>query len=230
MNADPINPDFCPAFRDALQTYLDREIDSLPAECELHRTACANCRQDYAAAMLLRALSQSPMAAPEGMTDRLVAAVLADTTTTSRRRVIAATRTAALAASLLLVIGLVIRLGESSKSPEVAPRVEPVTAAKDQTPAAISVDENISKAGDAIAALVRRSASDTIEPTIKLIPENPTLGFPDVPDPMAPAAQSLAEIRQGASSGFEPLGRTARRAFNLFLRDVSVQGDNKPGS
>src|SRR5260221_4020589 len=86
MNVDPTSPNFCPAFQEALQAYLDGTASALPAECGAHQVACPSCRQDYAAAMLVRAFRRSLDPAPEGMTDRLLAAVVAGTGRGPRQR------------------------------------------------------------------------------------------------------------------------------------------------
>src|SRR5260221_14423853 len=111
MNVDPTSPNFCPAFQEALQAYLDGTASALPAECGAHQVACPSCRQDYAAAMLVRAFRRSLDPAPEGMTDRLVAAVVADSVVAERRRRMtqAAAAILALAAGFLLAIGIVNR-------------------------------------------------------------------------------------------------------------------------
>jgi hypothetical protein len=228
MSVDPTSPPFCPAFRDALQTCLDARTDALPAECEAHRAACASCRHDYAAAMLVRVFRRPIACAPEGMTDRLVSLVLADAVGADRSRRITATAAAimATAAALLLCIAIVQRF-RGPLDDESGVATGDATIAKDQTPARISVDDSLANAGDALASLARRT---TVEPA-KLLPSAPSVGMTDpLPDPTEPAAHSLASIREGATSGFEPLGRTARRAFALFIRDMPVQADHKPGS
>jgi len=232
MNTDPTNTNLCSAFEDALQAYLDGTASTLPAECEAHRAVCAACRQEFVAATLLRGFRQSPVAAPAELTDRLVAAVLADSAQVNRTRRLTRGVVSVLAAAacLFLVLGLMYRFALGVHEEAVRPLVENRPNVTEQEPARISVDDNIATAGDALASLARRSASPSVEPA-KLLPAPPAISLSDpLPDPTEPAAQSLAEIRQGAWSGFEPVGRTARRAFNLFLREVPVQADKNPGS
>jgi hypothetical protein len=234
MSSNPTSPEFCSAFRDALQAYLDGETGVLAAECEAHRAACAACRAEFAAAVALRDYyhRRSEIPLPAELTDRLVAAVLTDKASVQRGRQFTRLMVTALAiaACLLLAMSIGNRFWHTRAPTPIAPAPAPDSVAKDQKSNRMSVDESLASAGNALASLARRSANAPIEPP-KLIPENSKFALnAPLPDAMEPAAQSLAEIRQGASSGFEPLGRTARRAFNLFLRDMPVQGDHKPGS
>src|SRR5262245_5864171 len=140
MNVDPTSPTFCPTFRDALQAYLDGTASALQKECEAHRAACAACREQFIAATLLRGLRQRPVAAPAGMTDRLVAVVLADSAEVNRTRrlTLGAVSVLAVAASLFLVLGLMSRFALGVREEAARPLVDNRPAANDGAPAKIS--------------------------------------------------------------------------------------------
>ena len=90
------------------------------------------------------------------------------------------------------------------------------------------MDDQLAEAGSALASLTRRA----VEPAKLLIPTRPDTTGLKVPDPLAapmePGVQGLADMRQGAASGFEPVAATARRAFAMFVRELPDRPDRKP--
>jgi hypothetical protein len=235
MNADPRSPNSCRAFEQALQDLLDG-AGELTAEAQAHRAACSTCAaNERAARVLQRSMRAQPsIVPPAGWTDRLVSAVLADVETkpAGRRSSARFVVLLAIAASLLLALAVWSRLGRAPVTSSIPPAPGPEMLAGKTGPAPISVEASLEEAGDALAALTRRTTERTLEPALNLRAGSagaPTLSIPDpLPDAMEPAAQSLAEVRLGASSGLSPMARTARRAFAMFLRDIPVQTDEKP--
>jgi hypothetical protein len=234
---DPAAATSCSTFRNALQDYLDGVAGDLGAHGEAHRLGCASCRADYRAAVILaKALSRcEAVIVPVGLTDQLVAAVLNDLPNRRRehgRRTTRWVMAATIAASLLLVAGLMRHFSRSDSRPRGAPSIPTSIDLATTKPTAISVDANLAEAGAALTSLTRRTADEALEPTRKLL--TPAKQMPQMPplDPFAttiqPAAQSLADIRQGAASGFAPVANSARRAFALFIRDLPAPSDRKP--
>ena len=230
MNPEATTNGACSAFEEALQVYLDGSHE-LPPACQAHQAACARCRSHYLAAQRLTTSlrNRSPVSLPDGLTDRLVNSILADAGGTARREPHWSERllvVVAAAACLLLALSLSSRWSmKPTEAPLPAPA--PYIAASPQPPAPISVDQSLNEASAAIASLTRKTASQTPDPA-KWLPAEPLKMTDPLPDPIPPAAQSLAEIRQGAASGFEPMTNSARRAFNLFVRDLPAPGDKKP--
>ncbi len=74
---------------------------------------------------------------------------------------------------------------------------------------------DVADAGEAVAALSRRTAADAVEAGRQLIPT--------VPAPWPPALQPpliLDGAGAGLADGFEPVATSARRAAQLFWREL----------
>jgi hypothetical protein len=81
---------------------------------------------------------------------------------------------------------------------------------------------NVEEATSAVASLARRTANETMSDGQLLVP-SVTLGMPPaevVGPPLESPAQSLRETGQGVATGLEPVTTSARRALDLFLRDI----------
>jgi hypothetical protein len=229
--SNEIRSSFCPEFQEALQRFLDGEAGALGPACEDHRAKCASCHDDYLAAVrLARGLQlRGKPDSPTGLTERLVAAVMADAIEPSAR---GATRrileVLAVAACLLLVIALGLRFAPAPN--RETPNPSPIAEVPGTAP--MTLQKSFADAGSAVASLTRRTADETIEPARKLLTaaaDSPALKADPIPDMMDPANQSLTRIREGAASGFQPVANSARRAVSLFLRDLPLDGERKPG-
>jgi hypothetical protein len=168
---------------------------------------------------------------PAGLVDRIVARVLAERQvgTRFRRRVLAV---ASLAAGLLLAAaGGYVWLRPKGTEP-VNPQppapmaVKPVEVPQPPdkpAPAAprVSLNQSVSDAGSAMASLTRRTVEDSRDllPGTMSPPTLPAAGSLP-PEFVGPPAQSLREAGQGMSAGFEPMTTSARRAVDLFLREI----------
>jgi hypothetical protein len=86
------------------------------------------------------------------------------------------------------------------------------------------LSESVAQAGEALTALTRRTADETVGSTRLLWPvvaTPPPMEEPgELPPALSPAARSWREAGQGLSSGLEPVTDSARRALGLFLRDI----------
>jgi hypothetical protein len=82
--------------------------------------------------------------------------------------------------------------------------------------------------------LSRKARDETVEQTMLLWPVASTpLSFEglDLQAPLDPPSQSLREAGQNVSSGLEPVANSARRAMNLFWRDLPpMEPTKKHGS
>jgi hypothetical protein len=223
----------CPDYRALLQRRLDGEPGAESAEGARHRAACLDCRDLHAAARRLEAglgILPNPNP-PSGLADRIVARVLAERRVALgfRRRILAV---ASLAAALLLatIAGYVWLQHRNTgpAGPEAPARVEappadrlPDPERRAPVPPTVSLNQSVADAGSAMASLTRR----TVEQSKDLLPgpvAPPSLPATASlrPDFVGPPAQSLREAGQGVSAGFEPVTTSARRAVDLFLREI----------
>jgi hypothetical protein len=218
----------CAAFRRILQDRLDGSGEPLPAALEAHRDACPACDADFRAAeIFLQGWHPGKMAAlPNEKIDRLVQAVVSDRLVGFQdRRATYRQLLPLLAAAACLALAVIIG-SRSAPGPSIEPsKPAPVVVASKEQP--ISIDQSLAEAGSTLAEISRKNkpvlAPDRWLPADAKSAES-WLNEP-LPDPIEPAAQSLANIRQGAVSGLEPVANTAKRAFALFAREVPTQGN-----
>ena len=136
----------------------------------------------------------------------------------------------AVAACLLLAIGVGVKLANQPERDQPAP--SPEIAATPPTAEPVALDGSLAEAGSAVASLTRRTATQTIEPARRILAsaaDSPGIVADPVPDAVGQANRSLTRIRDGAAMGLEPVANSARRAVSLFLRDLPVEGERKPG-
>jgi hypothetical protein len=223
----------CQECQQRLQDRLDGRAAG-GAAFETHLAACAACRGLHAAAARLEAGLRrlAPPCPPGGLRDRIVARVLTDRRRRAWRRRLAAGL--ALAASLLIVAVVALRW---PRQPEVAavpppPAPEERPAPPDGPPGEPppSLRDNVAEATSAVASLTRRTADETVGQGRLLVP---SVSLPADPmggaAPLEPPAQSLREAGQGVSTSLAPVTNSARRAVGLFLRDLPVTSEEKPG-
>jgi hypothetical protein len=216
----------CHAYRDLLNQRLDGTAPPGAGGAE-HLRECPSCRALAAAARRLDEglrLLALPAAPPE-LAARVVARVVADRRRTRRRRrrwVV----TVGLAAGLLLALGLRLdwRGHPASPAPEAGAPV--VQGGQDpggeiKPPAeAPTLRQSAEEAGVAVAALTRTTAGETVEKTRSLLPQVSGAALPEPELPSLPAARPLREAGEGVSAGLEPVATSARRAVDLFLREL----------
>ena len=169
---------------------------------------------------------------PKGFAERVAAQVQFDrlACARARRRWLAA---AAVAASLLLAVSLGYSL-LSKKTVAVSPGPPAADNGGRASEATPSPRASVAEAGDAVAALSRKATDETVEQTRLLWPVvSAPISFDGVElsTPLDPSAQSLREAGQNVSTGLEPVTTSARRAVNLFWRDLPpVEPAKKQGS
>jgi Putative zinc-finger len=218
----------CDDCRQRLQAWLDGDppgADGLDA----HLAACPACRALAEAARRLRSglLAAPPPVPPAGLADRIVAGVIADRRKRQRSRRRLAFAGLALAVAACLAIALL--LPEWGRHDDGSAAVQPTgkemvanQPAPEPPAAPPSLNENMAEATSAVASLARRTADQTVTSGQMFVPAMPLEVPPQevLGPPLEPPADSLREAGQGVATGLAPVTDTARRAFDLFLRDI----------
>lgn len=207
----------CQQYQELLQQRLDGEAAPRGAELDEHIRGCAGCRElDAVAGLLERGLKLgSAPRPPESLSGRIVGRVLADHRKSLRRRrqLVAV---CALAASLLLAL-LVER---NWPRPGIEPVPQPIAKQPEPTPEReVTLNQQVGEAGSALAALWSRTADETITAGKVLLPEGVPAPMVEAPT-IEPPALPLREATQGVTGSLEPVASSARRAVNMFLRDL----------
>jgi hypothetical protein len=202
---------FCDEARDWLQRRLDGEPMGDCTALNAHLAQCLECREQFALAdRLAAALPSRPRpVVPVDFADRVVARAVVE-----RRRRLAGRMAVgvALAASVLVAVGLWRRPAVTPGGRPMGPEPGP------------SVQRQLEEAGQAVAALTRRTADETVGPTRGLLPDVPLPTAVPVAtvakNSPAEAEQSLRDVRRGVTSGLEPVTTSARRAVSMFFREL----------
>lgn len=220
------DPATCSAFRRAARQSLDGPgVAEVPDPA--HAAACLDCRR-YAAAVRVLAsglveLGRGPTPVPTaGFADRVVRAALRERRVRTLRRPGAGL---AMAAGVLVAVALLRPRGGNDPAPVAPSAPDFAQAPIPITPEPVRVEEKLSEAGSALAALTRRTAGEAVGPTRDLFASFATPTFPTtvaVPPDAEPVVEALAEIPQAAQAGVEPVTNSARRAVALFLRDTGL--------
>jgi hypothetical protein len=221
---------------------LQQRLDGRPgrdADLEVHLAGCPDCRELHAAAGRLEdGLRQlAPPVPPPELAVRVVARVLAQRRAAARRRRVLVG--CALAASLLLgYLAAPAWLppddgpGERQFALRWLNWIWPRPALQD---IAIDIERGDlmeidvrppspapslrASVAEAVAGLTSRLADETVGPTRGLLED---IGPPAPPSPQTPdpPGSPLREARQGATVCLEPVATSARRAVDLFLREL----------
>lgn len=192
----------CDEFAAIVQSVLDGDR-SVAALRTPHAANCGDCRSLAESA---RTLATGLDALARFSTGRDIAADVVPAVLAERRRgrlVRRATAAAALAASVLAAVVLL------PNGPE-----DRAVAVRETLPAKPpAVEESLREVGTAFVSLTKRTASETLAPARHLLAgiELPELS----PDDAVPRPES-----KPGSSPLAPLANTARRAIDLFIRDV----------
>jgi len=214
----------CVEFEECIQRMLDGPSSADTAPVAEHIASCPPCSQLYAAARRLQeglGLQCAPRV-PHDFATQTVAAIVAERIQRQRRRWYA---TIALAASLLLAVLAGYRWFHDSQPNALpsSPIADSDTVLPKESASTSSPRERVAGAGEAVASLSRKATEETVEQTRLLWPvATAPISFDgiDLQTPLEPPAQSLREAGQGVSAGLEPVANSARRAMNLFWRDL----------
>lgn len=222
---------------------LDGKLPVAALDGDEHGRACRECRERIAASKVLSsglgALTE-PASFPQRMTERLVAAVLADRLVEQRSRL--RLRYSAIASSLAIAAGVVLAvwLGWFKSMMNATPDAPSVVREQPPTPAPPDSQHSLPaqppvRLGEELAraehALVNssRPLTEPAEAAPQLLARlTDVLTRSAQPVPAFEAAgQSLLEIPEAARSGLEPVTSSAQKAFSRLIRDV---GGVKPRS
>jgi hypothetical protein len=228
----------CAACQAWLQDYLDGAAgDGRPA-FDGHLRDCADCAGLYASARRLRGAlpALAPPRPRPGLADEIITEYLREVR--RRRRVRrAALAACALAAAVLVAVG--VRLyapatpapaGPPSVAKQESPPVPPTAPAPGRRPVdAVPLRDAAAEAGSAVASLTSRAAGEAVGEARRLLPAVGTPTLDGLGLPAEPSARPLREAGEGVTAGLEPVTTSARRAVGLFLRDLPVDNEAKPG-
>jgi len=215
----------CVACRSLLQRELDGEPRIDGSRLEAHLRACGDCRAFRAGLRRLAEFAaRQPVAPPPAdFAARMTALVLADRVRPEPAPVPSRpsrTWLLALAASLLVGLGF---LGWTLTPRDGRP--EPIVVIRPPETPPETLRESMREAGSALANLTSKTADEMVERTRHLLPSVTPPSLPAI----EPSATSLTQAGSAVAEGFEPVTNSARRAFDLFLRDVPRIPDANPG-
>jgi hypothetical protein len=216
----------CAEFQELLQQRLDGERIADSDEMNRHRTACCSCRElETLASRLMGAFGARSVPMPsEKLSDQIVSLVMAemDSQQARRRWTRRALAVSSFAAGLLLAAFLAYSWWRPDRSRDF-PNANLVTK-KDEPPASAPNQPrlNFQEAGSTLVALVNRTADETVGQGRVLLPEVPAPRL-TVADNWQPALSphAIRDAQDGVAVGFEPVTDSARRAVNLFLRELA---------
>lgn len=205
------------------EQWIDERLEGHPTpDWERHATECASCADHLRGAdRLLQALQQQPaVSVPAGLNTRLLNAVQDDYHQRQQRVWRGWVRPVALlAAALLLAVGLRAWFPSSGEKPSpLRPLVKELpTPPSDSVP----LRQSMQRAGQAMASLTVRTAEEAVESTSTLLPMS-GVELPVVQMPPTPPVEPIRLAGERVSSGLEPVTGSARRAMNLFWRDLPL--------
>jgi hypothetical protein len=100
-----------------------------------------------------------------------------------------------------------------NQTPKERPTPSPVDAP--------TLRESAEELGGAVASLTSQTADETMGQTRWLVPRMSSPSLPKVDlESIEPPTRPLREAGEGVSAGLEPVTSSARRAVDLFLREL----------
>lgn len=213
-------PPECAAALEALHRWLDRESVAIPPDVAAHVTHCPDCGGRFASSgqLAVALVPSEAVGVPPLLTERILAGILSDTIRRRRTRWMSLAG-AGIAAGLIVAVWLIRPPaglpGPTPKNPEMAEAAVPPPP---------DLRTEFAGAGEAVAALTRRAATDAVGAGKQLVPAVPP---PAWPPPIAEPARPLGEAGAALAGGFEPVATSARRAARLVLREFSTEDEKK---
>jgi hypothetical protein len=228
----------CREFLDLLQWRLDGEVLGPGPESEEHLRVCPSCAERHEAARRLwEALRlMTPTVPPPGLGPRV--ALLAVRRIRRQRLARRATIAVALAAGILLAAAVRFFAAPNRlavENLELAKRSAPTTVGPPSPKpesASPALRDAVAEAGEAVARLTSRTADEAVGQTRLFLPvvPGPSLGDLELPSPGVPA-RPLRQAGENVTAGLQPVADSARRAIELFIRDLPPVGsDGRGGS
>lgn len=217
----------CAESRAAWQRKLDGVAFAENETLQSHRATCPSCREFEAATRRFEAALrlQQPVEPPIDFAQRVLSRYRAEPVRPWLARNAGIVGGFVLAASVLIaVFGVSIPQNESveSGSLAVSANLPPVVLAPGRPS---SLSDSLNEAGSAVASLTQKAADEALDwqlPALSLSINGPL-------ERLEPAVASIQTVGQGAANGMTPFTNTARRAADLFLREVGVETEPLPG-
>lgn len=214
----------CHTSHDLLQRGLDGTAIESP-EWNEHLRHCPECQALVAASRRLKdGLRQlTPPLPPPDLAARIAERVLLDRRRARKRQRRRWTVSLALAASLFVV--LLLRLdwrGQTSLHPTDNSEATALKEKPRSSPADVpTLRESAEELSGAVASLTSQTAEETMGQTRWLVPKMSSPSLPKVDlEAIEPPTRPLREAGEGVSAGLEPVANSARRAVDLFLREL----------
>ncbi len=219
----------CRIAHDLLQQSLDGTLIESP-QWLAHLQQCADCRSLAAAGRRLQeGLRQlaTPLPPPD-LAERIVERVLLDRRQAQRRLRRRWAMGLALAASLLLALSLRLHWRGSPNEIAVAPMESVVKNDPDRTEQpAPTLRQSATELGEVFAELSNVTAQETVGQTRRWVANVPSPILPRADlATIEPPTHPLREAGEGLSEGLEPVTTSARRAVDLFLRELPMETSN----
>jgi predicted anti-sigma-YlaC factor YlaD len=215
----------CREFHDLLQQSLDREPIADSADVIAHLAACSDCRALYAAWVGFEiGMRLQPIPVPPAdLTDRIVVGVLNQQRAERRRRY---TIRAVVALAAAVLFGVLVGVWANRRDKERPSSQPDQVVEKRPEPEALTAGPSLRESMAEVAQLTLRHADETVR---TLLPDSAPAE--PGPSPLTTSAASLREASNGVSTALEPITDSAKRAFNLFLREIPpVRAEDKRGS
>lgn len=213
---------------------LQQSLDGTPIESPewlTHLRHCADCRALASAGRRLQdglRLLPAPLP-PPGLSERIVTRVLSERRRAKRRM------RQRWAVSLTLAAGLLVAL-----TLRLIPLFSTLhTSTPDETTGQLTVQnsppllmekseptlrESAAQLGEVFAELSNETAKETVGQTRRLVSNVPSPELPKIDlTAMEPPTHPLREAGEGLSEGLEAVTTSARRAVDLFLRELPME-------
>lgn len=230
----------CAECQDLMQQHLDGLEPSNPADLELHLRGCSDCRALHVAVgRLQRGLRLlAPPSPPQTLAGQIAARLQADQRWPLewRRRITFGLATAA--AILLVVFGWLFRPASDTSTPEnrgeqtqLAEHQQPAQASNKPAEDSVDLQGSVSDMSSVMVNAATRTTDAAVAESRAFLPLVSSAPLPSrqVP-PTMEQPLSLKEAGHGVSDGLSPVTDSARRAVDLFLRDLPPMGvEEKPG-
>lgn len=213
----------CAQSLESLHLRLDGVLFQESAEVLSHRASCANCQSlEESSRRLMDGLKlDRPDAPPSGFADRVVERYQSEALRPSAKRSRWLWAGLALAASVTVAVVSIQLLSKSVESQvTIVSRPTPVERKSD------SLGDSINDAGNAVVSLAKKTGLDGFN--LKL----PTLALPKTGplDRLEPALSGMQSLGNGAVLSVAPLTNSAKRAADLFWRELNGPDEMKPTS